>query len=320
MKPIYSRLLLGIALLACGQSSVWAVPLMFDQRPLNGGLAPSSGGAPFVGHGESSTATLTTPPSYIGTYAADDFALSASTSIVHVEWYGSYAVNQKLGGASQFLIAFESDAPASIFGPSHPGAPLLSQIVSLGALAPGSGTFSETAIASAGLTQLYHYQAELTLPFDATADTLYWLKIVALNHQQQDGGTYLWNWQVRDYQIENTLAPVAPDVSPGESQLAGSVWHFQDAAVTGAVEVTPIAGGPTADVEQALAFARSYVSIASLDGSAGIQTFKSDLAFGLASVSVPEPLSAVMLGFGIAAIVLIARRRTRQCLTRCTTG
>lgn len=97
----------------------------------------------------------------------------------------------KAGRASQFLIAFESDAPASIFGPSHPGTRRCCRRLFRYALAPGSGTFSETAIASAGLTQLYHYQAELTLPFDATADTLYWLKIVALNHQQQDGGTYL---------------------------------------------------------------------------------------------------------------------------------
>lgn len=314
MKSFRTQLLVGLLMMASGHSA-WGVPLVFDQRPLNGGLPPSAGGAPFVGHGESSTATLTTPPSYIGTYAADDFALTASTSVVHVEWFGSYSANVKLGGASQFLVAFESDAPANMFGPSHPGTPLLSQVVTLGALDPGSGTFSETAIASAGLTQLYQYQAELALPFNATANTNYWIKIVALNHQQNDGGTYNWNWQVRDYQIQDTLAPVAPAVTPGESQLAGSVWHFQDAAVTGAVQVTPIAGGPTAEVEQALAFGRKYISVAALDGLPGIENFDSDLAFGLAAVSVPEPLSAVMLGCGLMALAWVGRRRRARRAT-----
>ena len=313
---LHHKPLLVAAFLLLFTSPAWAVPLEFDQRPLNGGLAPSAGGAPFVGHGESSTATLTTPPSYIGTYAADDFALKISANIVHVEWYGSYAFNQKLGGASQFLIAFETDAPANIFGPSHPGAPILSQIVTLGALNPGSGTFIETPIASAGATQLYHYQAELAIPFSASANTSYWLKIVALNHQKNDGGTYLWNWQVRDYGIENAQAPVAPAVTPGESLLAGSVWHFQDASVTGSVQVTPLIDCPEADVVQALAFPRNYIGVASLDGSGSIAEFNSDLAFGLSCVSVPEPTSFVLLGTALAGVMIGTRRRGRPAAQR----
>ena len=42
---------------------------------------------------------------------------------------------------------------------------------------------------------------------------------------------------------------------------------------------------------------------------AGIQDFKSDLAFGLAAVSVPESPSAVLLGCGMAVLSRVGRRR-----------
>lgn len=308
MQPLKRCLLLvSLVIVIVTAQPALAVPVVFNQLPLNGGLAPSVGGAPYAGHGNASTATMTTPPSYIGTFAADDFALTAAADIVHVEWYGSYTLNQKLGGASQFLVAFESDVPAGI-GPSHPGVPLLSQIVTLGALAPGSGTFSETAIASAGLTQLYHYSAELALPFTAAADTVYWLKIVALNNQDADGGTYLWNWQARDYSLQNPLAPTAPDVTPGES-LTAAAWHFQDAAVTGAAEVTPIPGSPRASVQQVLPVAHQYIN--GIDGPQGISAIGEDLAFSLSTVSVPEPGTLSLAGMGAVALALLARGRRR---------
>ena len=82
---------------------------------------------------------------------ADDFADNVSTPVVHVQWWGSYLQGIAGTGVKEFLVAFESDVPAGANGqPSHPGTILSSQIVTLGALAPGSGTFTEAALPNLG--------------------------------------------------------------------------------------------------------------------------------------------------------------------------
>ena len=97
----------------------------------------------YWGHDEFSTAyvqpTAAGFPIYNGRFMADDFADKLDSPIVHLKWWGSYlksSVDTPL--VDKFLISFEQDVPAdpSIPGSfSHPGAPLLNQVVTRGARA-----------------------------------------------------------------------------------------------------------------------------------------------------------------------------------------
>src|SRR5262249_55941822 len=151
----------------------------------------------------------------------------------------------------KFLIAFESDIPQ---GPgqtfSTPGTVLDWDVVNLGPLSSGSGTFTETLVRGPDPVlgeSLYKYNAELHLghEFQEQADKVYWLKIAALVDVPQPivqpvpPGTTQWGWHNRDYTIQDTLASTSPAVNPGEFQdgvVPGTtqpIWHFQDDAVTG---------------------------------------------------------------------------------------
>lgn len=285
--------------------------LKFQQLPLNGGLPPSQGGAPFPGHDELSTAALA--PNgvgvYRGTYMADDFSDKFSTPVVHVQWWGSY-LNTLIppGGVQRFLISFESDVPATPNAPSHPGVPLLNQIVSAGPLAPRSGTFTEVAIPTpAGAPeQLFQYNAELALPFQQQADIVYWLKIVALVDPATQGPLQ-WGWHDRDYSIFDPLASNVP--VPGEHLVPNTqglaVWHFQDNAVTGNLNIIPITPIGGVIVEQFDFTPTHYLD--GLDGPEGISQFSKDLAFRL--FTIPEPASVALLALGGLALLAIARRR-----------
>lgn len=286
--------------------------LKFEQLPLNGGLAPSNGGALFAGHDELSTATLDATkiiPFYVGTYMADDFSDNFSTPVVHVQWWGSYLNAGGGGGVQKFLISFETDVPAVDGTVSHPGDPILSQIVNWGALSAGSGTFTELAIDTPlnAPEQLYQYNAELALPFEQLADEIYWLKIVALVDPQHDGPMQ-WGWHNRDYTIQDTLASPVP--SPGEHMVPNAlgipIWHFQDNAVSGGVAVIPPPAFGTTLVAQDGFAPQNYVD--GLDGPTGIGEFSKDLAFRL--YTTPEPSTIVLLGMGsLALAVVIFRRR-----------
>jgi hypothetical protein len=200
-RALYSLALFSTSLAIV--SSAWADPLpgrdvrKFAQLPMDGTLLPGPQGTvqPYWGHDEFSTAYgVTVGPAnaviYQGRFMADDFADEFKTPVVHVKWWGSY-LNNILGQfpIEKFLISFEEDVPVSATNPfSHPGTPLLNQIVRrvpLGGLAPGSGTYTEAPVSLGGppLSEtLYEYNAELHLdkPFRQQADTVYWLKIVAL--------------------------------------------------------------------------------------------------------------------------------------------
>jgi hypothetical protein len=286
--------------------------LKFQQVPLTGARAAF----PYPGHDETSTAYATVDPmsgqptGWQGTFMADDFADTSSSPVLHVAWWGSYAGNDTgpSGGVKRFLISFESDVPAGGAGGgfSHPGAPLSSQIVTKGPLAPRSGTFTEKPVPGAGGTEtLYQYNAELGLghSFLEQPNTVYWLKIVALVDTAQDG-SISWGWHDRDWSVPDGLASVPPAVAPGEgvvgSLLSGQdVHHFQDDAVSGSIVVTP-----------ALALQQSGFSpqryLDSIDGPMGIEQFSKDLAFEL--YTVPEPATAGLLALGVAALRLVSRR------------
>jgi len=283
----------------------------FSQRPLDG-LVPIPGGPTYWGHDEVSTAlrTANTAP-YQGNFMADDFADKFSTPVVHVSWWGSYLDQQQFAGVKKFLISFETDVPASPTGGfSHPGTPILSQVVTRGALAPTSGTFTEALISPGGpplLEKLYQYNAELKFPFPQQANTVYWIKIAALVDVPTDGNIR-WGWHDRDYRLFDPLASTPPLVSPGERDIgAGTpfspVWHFQDDAVSGLMTTLVSPDNLVLSLEQSGYAPEHYLDF--IDGPQGIGQFSKDLAFEL--YTIPEPTIALLAMGGM----LFLRRHRR---------
>ncbi|HEX2476871.1 MAG TPA: hypothetical protein VHK01_19105, partial [Lacipirellulaceae bacterium] len=161
--------------------------LKFSQKPMDATPITSPNGTVqrFWGHDELSTAYSTVgatgPTPYRGTFMADDFADKFNSPIVHVKWWGSYLNNfvSPAFPVDKFLISIESDVPQGPNNPfSHPGQPLLNQIVKRGPISPGSGTFTERPISGGGPPlgeTLYEYNAELHLgkEFFQKPDTVY---------------------------------------------------------------------------------------------------------------------------------------------------
>jgi hypothetical protein len=332
--------LIGAATLVPSLASADPLPgevLKFQQLPLNNGLLPVPSvagvtiGAPFPGHDELSTARLVLPPAggapfYSGTYMADDFADKFDTPVVHLRWWGSYLQSVTGGpgatGVQKFLVSFEDDVakdnPNNTTGYSHPGQPILSQIVSLGDLHPGSGTFTETLLPTPTIPgtappvePLYQYNAELNLgkEFPEHKNTVYWLKIVALVDQQTDGPIQ-WGWHNRDWSIPDLAASTPADgVNPGEGVVGAigntPIWHFQDDAVSGGVTITPSTSTPLMPtVQQGLGQPTLYQFPS--DGPELIGRFSKDLAFEL--YTVPEPGTILLMAIAGVSLAGIYRR------------
>jgi hypothetical protein len=285
----------------------------FEQLPM---VATPIGGVLYYGHDELSTAVKspTGAPLYSGVFMADDFADKVESDIVHIKWWGSYLQQQEFG-VSEFLVAFESDVPAGPNNPfSRPGSVLSAQILTKGPLSPGSGTFTETLIRAPDPVlgeALYEYNGELKLPFHQLADTVYWLKIVALVDPARDG-PLAWGWHNRDYTIFDPLASSPPAVVPGEF-LDGTlpsgepIWHFQDDAVTGGILLTIASDPPALIVEQSDFSPTFYISPP--DGPSPIVEHSKDLAFAL--YYVPEPGTLALLAIGLAWVAADRIRRGR---------
>jgi hypothetical protein len=330
--------------------------LKFSQLPELAVPLPDPNGTvtTYHGHDELSTAygNILQPGSpvlgYTGRFMADDFADKLNTPVLHVKFWGSYLNNfiDPNMQVNKFLISFESDQPAnSANGFSHPDVPLLTQIVTRGALAPSSGTFTEKPVP--GITSVdgpvYEYNAELNLnnAFPEKADNVYWLKITALvdlpvgfstanpsfdplNPGASPTKVTQWGWHNRDFTVQDTLASTA--VSPGESivGLVGNaaspvpVWHFQDDAVAGKVRVNMLPPGtplnPT--IQQQSLSATNYVDGLDGPGIAGathnISSFSKDLAFELYTNNpVPEPGTCLLLISGCVGLALMRRKMSR---------
>lgn len=314
--------------------------LKFTQKPMIATTIPDNNGAVgiYQGHDELSTAygfaqPGAVPPVYQGKFMADDFADNLSSPVVHVKWWGSYKndfIHPQMP-VNKFLISFESDVPQGPNNPfSHPGSPLLNQVVNRGALAPGSGTFSEKVIRGPDPLlgeSLYEYNAELhlNLDFPEKKDTVYWLKVVAMvdalpgltfdpyNPQNSPIPLTQWGWHNRDYTVPNPLA--SPAVLPGE-QIVGQVgintpvWHFQDDSVAGDVRILPITPGGYLSpfIDQQNMAPQRYVNFADGPGFGNaavppINAFSKDLAFELYTV-VPEPTSVALLAMGMLGVAL----------------
>ena len=322
--------LLAVVALACSSALGDPLPgqvLKFQQLPMISttvGDPTPTDAAVYYGHDERSTARLVPgTPQYQGVAMADDFADLFDTPVVHVRWWGSY-LNEKDNPdgflkARKFLISFETDVPAGTDGNfSHPGTPLQSEVVSLGPLSPGSGTFTESLVRPADPLlgeSLYMYNAELALPFDQNPDTVYWLKIVALDDQADPTQTLDWGWHNRDYTIFDQFASSPPNVLPGESLVgqiplnngtADPIWHFQDDSVSSQVVITSTDLGELF-VEQSQYQPQRYVS--PYDGPELIGEYSKDLAFELYTYPVPEPSTLALIGVGLFCLTAYQRRR-----------
>jgi hypothetical protein len=325
--------------------------LKFQQKPMIATTVLDNNGAAqtYMGHDELSTAygfanANNQIVDYRGRFVADDFADKLSTPVVHVKWWGSYnhdIINPNMP-VNRFLISFESDVPCTL-APcfSHPGQPLLNQVVTRGPLAPGSGTFTETLIRGPDpilQESLYEYNAELHLnaPFPEQRDNVYWLKIAAMVNVpttvvfdpfNPPQGVTQWGWHNRDYSVQDLLASPVP--VPGEfieGQIGPAVqptpvWHFQDDAIAGDVTIQPnTAGGgfQFPNVLQPVAAMTPQNYLDGIDGPAGatpgqlgIGRFSKDLAFELYTI-VPEPGACMLLAIGAIGFVSARRRLTKR--------
>ncbi len=323
--------LVGFSAVAVAEPLPGRDVLKFSQRPMDN--TPVDGGI-YFGHdnissieGDHTTGVYGSATGVYGpgTFAADDFADNFDTSVVHIKWWGSYPVPYDNGGAGvqRFLISFETDVPvdpldASSF--SHPGAPILTQVLDRGVLSPQSGTFTEVIVGSNPIERMTEYNGELKVPFQQQADTVYWLKIVALIDPVLDntpGKDINWGWHSRDYTQQNLLASAIP--IPGEnnqgpgpfSDPLTEIWHFQDDAVTGAIDNVDLGGGVPSGVpmDQDLSTFQATYYWDDIDGIAGISAFSQDLAFELYT-TIPEPATMSLLCLG--GLGVLARRRSKK--------
>jgi len=187
---------------------------------------------------------------------ADDFS-TTSRPPLYTLCGGIVSEQFTRAGATKFLIAVETDVPVpNALGYSHPGSVLSSQIVTLGGLAPSSGTYTETLVPTgAGPPSpdgaLYQYNAELAIPAPETAGVVEWLKIVALKTTRRKNGPGDGTTATTESLIRSPRQCRCPASSPShrlaDSAWSATGWHFQDDAVTGSVTIvpSPTGGGVT---------------------------------------------------------------------------
>jgi hypothetical protein len=135
-------------------------------QPLGGGLLPSSWWTP--------------NGSDYDQYAWDNFSLASNTPVTEVQWQGGFGYGGSGGTVTGFTISFYS----SIGGNSQPNiataAPLATYTV--------SGNAGQTSAGTIGGVAYYNYDCVLPTPFQATADSVYWIQIEAAQAGIPDWG------------------------------------------------------------------------------------------------------------------------------------
>lgn len=117
-------------------------------------------------------------------YAYDNFTLGSSQAITEIDWRGGYFYGGPYGRVSNFQVTFFE----SIAGGSQPHVtnPQLPEIFL--AQYDVGGTAGETLAGTFGGVAMYDYQFVLPTPFQAAANTKYWVRIEASQTGYPDWG------------------------------------------------------------------------------------------------------------------------------------
>ena len=147
VRVVFSAVAIGFA------HGAVAGPIVFHQSfdPTGGDYASQNDITPEVGYGNFAT-------------VYDNFRLSTAQPITDVHWVGAYFNPPAQGPITRFTVSFWGDAG------NQPGALLRSEVF--------AGTAGETFLTSANGFPTYTYSVDLTSPFQAAANTTYWLSIV----------------------------------------------------------------------------------------------------------------------------------------------
>jgi len=138
--------------------------------------------------------------------AADDFECVDGTPIVGVEWWGDYWNPGEPPYADYFVIRFYSDVPGPPF--SRPGDLLYEEDCLVYSEDPTGG--------------LYHYEQDLTLPFEQEAGEIYWISIQAV-HLFFTGSQWGWLECLPEHYWNDEAVMVFPELGVPEWTTASLV-------------------------------------------------------------------------------------------------
>ncbi len=119
-------------------------------------------------------------------YVYDGFTLDTDAAITEVSWRGGYAYAAQYGRVQDFMVTFYgviegTSQPSLGYAPAEEQTSALAQY-DLGSIAGETGVGVVVGIA------MYDYHYTLSTPFQAQADTLYWIRIEAIQPQYPDWG------------------------------------------------------------------------------------------------------------------------------------
>ena len=127
---------------------------------------------------DSNTIYLSTPDN--GYRAADDFLMESDQTITDIHWWG--VTNGGIAGSDFQFIFYEDDS-------DQPGNIILTTCGSLSSEIYDTGSGWEV-----NGYDVYLYSSFLSTPFNAQADTIYWLSI--FNQFDPVGASTSWGWQI----------------------------------------------------------------------------------------------------------------------------
>ena len=134
-----------------------------------------------------------------GYLAFDNFSLSMDALITGLEWHGTYSTPGLRGTITHFEITFWSDDAGL------PGEPLQNYVI--------TGNAGEEFVDGSSAALAFRYHTELPTPFEADANTTYWLSIQpTLNFPPQ------WSWR-QGLGGDGLAAQIVRSISPDPSLL-----------------------------------------------------------------------------------------------------